>query len=336
MDNLTSNSNIILNMLIQSARELGFPVNELIALLPDGTCEDANEETRYPADKVPLIWQWLEQQSSESNVGFRLARQLRLKSQTMLAFLMMSSETLGAGLDKVIKFQHLISEAIKCSIEVQDNDCSFVFQSNSDPDFEIRQQNEYAALLFHHWLSDLLGKSWRLKRIDFAHPKPCDVSEHKKLFQCELLFSASVNRFIFEESLLKLPIPYANERMNRLHEQHAEQLELQIKKRKLVNQVISLISENLMTGDIHINEVAKKCQLSERQLKSQLEHEGTSFTELLDNTRKERAVMLLTSTDKNISDIADACGFSEPSTFNRAFKRWFNTPPSKYRRSTGN
>lgn len=334
MSNQALNSNIILSMLVQSARELGFAVDQLIAKLPHGVSEDGNEQTRYPAASVPLIWQWLSQQSIEQNVGFRLAQQVSLTSQTMLTFLLMSSETLGDGLEKIIKYQHLLSEDTQYRIEHTANECCFIFQNNSDPSLKIAQQNEYFALLVHQWLFSLLGQSWSINRIEFSHPQPQDIIEHHALLQCQLAFNAPTNRLFFDASLLELAIPFANTRMNQVHIQHAEHLIAQLQKSKLVNLVLSLIGSNLANGDIYIDDIAKQCRLSERQLKAKLAAQGTSFTELLDKSRREQAAMLLTTTNNKIVDIGNTCGFSEPSAFNRAFKRWFAQTPSAYRRQS--
>jgi AraC-like DNA-binding protein len=104
-----------------------------------------------------------------------------------------------------------------------------------------------------------------------------------------------------------------------------------IEKDKLVANIKALIAINLSDGDIHISAIARQYQLTERQLKSKLADKGTSFSDLLAQVRSCRAIELLSSGEKSITEISDACGFSEPSVFNRAFKRWFAKTPSKYR-----
>jgi AraC-like DNA-binding protein len=70
-----------------------------------------------------------------------------------------------------------------------------------------------------------------------------------------------------------------------------------------------------------------------RQLQRHLQAEGTSFQTLVDNTRKELALRHLQNPETPIHDIAFLLGFSEPSAFQRAFKRWTGETPRTYRKT---
>ncbi|WP_290883145.1 helix-turn-helix transcriptional regulator [Fischerella sp.] len=72
-----------------------------------------------------------------------------------------------------------------------------------------------------------------------------------------------------------------------------------------------------------------------RQLQRELQAEGTSYQQLLDETRKELALRHLQNLDTPIHDVAFLLGFSEPSAFHRAFKRWTGQTPRVYRLSSG-
>jgi PAS domain S-box-containing protein len=62
-----------------------------------------------------------------------------------------------------------------------------------------------------------------------------------------------------------------------------------------------------------------------------LERSGTSFERLLNATRAHIAEHLLRDTDRSLTEIAFDLGFSDPSAFTRAARRWFNMPPRVYR-----
>jgi AraC-like DNA-binding protein len=71
--------------------------------------------------------------------------------------------------------------------------------------------------------------------------------------------------------------------------------------------------------------------LSPRALQWRLERSGTSFERLLNETRAHIAEHLLRDTDRSLTEIAFDLGFSDPSAFTRAARRWFNMPPRVYR-----
>jgi AraC-like DNA-binding protein len=67
-------------------------------------------------------------------------------------------------------------------------------------------------------------------------------------------------------------------------------------------------------------------------LQRKLQEENTSFKQLLDETRRELADQYIRNPMVSIGEITYLLGFSEPSNFSRAFKRWNGTPPAEYRR----
>ena len=61
--------------------------------------------------------------------------------------------------------------------------------------------------------------------------------------------------------------------------------------------------------------------------------EGVTYQELVATSRREAAERLLTNATLAVGEIGYLLGFSEPSAFHRAFKRWHDSTPQEYRRS---
>ena len=71
--------------------------------------------------------------------------------------------------------------------------------------------------------------------------------------------------------------------------------------------------------------------MSNRTLQRKLKDEGTSFMDLLQDTRLQLARKYLRQPSRSVVETAYMLGFSEPSTFSRAFKRWTGLAPAEYR-----
>jgi AraC-like DNA-binding protein len=71
--------------------------------------------------------------------------------------------------------------------------------------------------------------------------------------------------------------------------------------------------------------------MSERSLRRHLTREGISFPELLTDAQREIAERLLRDSTRTIQQAAYDMGFSSPSAFHRAFKRWTGRTPSEFR-----
>jgi AraC-like DNA-binding protein len=73
--------------------------------------------------------------------------------------------------------------------------------------------------------------------------------------------------------------------------------------------------------------------MSESAFQKKLKAAGTSYQELLDETRTELAKHHLSDPDMSVDEVAYMLGFSDCSNFTRAFKRWLGVSPREYRNS---
>lgn len=100
---------------------------------------------------------------------------------------------------------------------------------------------------------------------------------------------------------------------------------------ELTREVSRLIDELLAEGAT-LGKVAARLNMPARRLREQLSQAGVRFNELLGDCRCNLAKRLLVDSDERIERIAECTGFSEPSTFCRAFKRWAGETPVEFRR----
>jgi AraC-like DNA-binding protein len=91
-----------------------------------------------------------------------------------------------------------------------------------------------------------------------------------------------------------------------------------------------LLASLLPKGEPLRDEVAKRLMMSERTLQRRLAEENTNFTKLVDDTRREMAQQYLSSGQLSLKKLSFQLGFSEPSAFYRACKRWFGRSPKQF------
>ncbi|BAN50788.1 putative AraC family transcriptional regulator [Metapseudomonas resinovorans NBRC 106553] len=101
---------------------------------------------------------------------------------------------------------------------------------------------------------------------------------------------------------------------------------------ELVRQVRALIGELLVDGGATLEQVAARLNMPARRLRERLGVAGVRFNDLVTDYRCRLAKELLLDTDERIDVIVERTGFSEPSTFYRAFKRWVGETPVEFRR----
>jgi len=144
-------------------------------------------------------------------------------------------------------------------------------------------------------------------------------------------FEAPEHQLVFPAELLRRPLPGADPlnhvRLKALCEQFAAETSFQTTP---VAQVVRVL-ENAPDLSMPIADVAAQLGYSERGLRRQLDRSGTSFRQLVDQTRAQRARDLLTANTLPIKAIAGALGFESSSNFARSCKRWTGLTPKAFR-----
>lgn len=102
---------------------------------------------------------------------------------------------------------------------------------------------------------------------------------------------------------------------------------------KFLNQIISLVHENMEDKDMSVDFIADKVFMSRSQLNRKIKQiTGYSTSAYLLHIRLEKAKRLLKSSNTPIGDIATMCGFDDSSYFSRIFRQVYHTPPSQFRK----
>ncbi len=99
-------------------------------------------------------------------------------------------------------------------------------------------------------------------------------------------------------------------------------------------QVGELIARQLESGRARAAVIAAQLNMSRQTLYKRLKQENQSFAALLDQVRREQALIYLHDPRHTLTDVAQRLGFSELSAFSRAFKRWMGKSPAQYRAAT--
>ena len=119
----------------------------------------------------------------------------------------------------------------------------------------------------------------------------------------------------------------------RAFEQHADAMLLRVEKQgSKSHQVAQVLAQRLKGAVPPLSEIARELAMSDRNLQRALRNEETSFQKLLDEVRRDLAISHLANPDTSAGQVGFLLGFSEPSAFHRAFRRWTGQAPSSYRK----
>ncbi len=166
--------------------------------------------------------------------------------------------------------------------------------------------------------------------VHFTHPEPAHRAEYERIFQAPLTFGAKWNALRVDRRFLSLSQPPVNRYVFGVLSERAEALLKSLEASKTARgQVEALLIPTLHTGEPSIEKIADKMGTSRQTLYRKLKAEGVTFEKLLDELRHKMALHYLNGKKVSVNETAYLVGFSDPSAFSRAFRRWTGTSPRK-------
>jgi AraC-like DNA-binding protein len=180
--------------------------------------------------------------------------------------------------------------------------------------------------------SGALGTPLLLNEIRLTYPRPECAPYYKEVFLCPVIFDADENMFSFDKRFLSRPLPMANPLARNAYEKECKRVYLRLKEQ---GTTLDRIRQELLFPDEgfpSFEQLARRLNVSPRTLRRHLTSEGTSFKNLLNDIRKEKAIELLNTTNFSIERIATELGYNDVPNFYHAFKTWTGTTPCNYRK----
>ena len=170
-------------------------------------------------------------------------------------------------------------------------------------------------------------------QVTFKHGQPADLSDYTKAFRCPVLFNRENYSITYLTSDLETRTAKADASINKFLVERVEEEThgLVVSANKVAIDVENLIKDALPSGIPSIHQVGEHMGMSNRTLARRLGENGITFRDLIQKTQEGVARDLLKNTGRSISEIAFETGFSEQSTFSRAFKRWSGFSPVQFR-----
>lgn len=315
--------------LLQAATLQGLTESEVLKKSGIDSLEQLSTSRISLADTLS-IWRAIEQLSGDPLFGFHMGLSLKPTHFQLVAFTMLSSPTLGEAIEKVLKYQRLISDGGDFSlVKLNDSETELVYRPTAD-NFSYHQIDAVlvVVLSFARWL---LGRDISPLAVLFGHDQVDGLPKYQDFFACRIEFNQAKNSIIFPATLLQEMLPGYDPQLSSMHQNMAD-IQLQhLAKPEIITRLQQQLA--LTTEPVNRDRVAEKMGMSGRSLQRKLQAHGSNFQQVYDDFRHEKSLLLLQDLTLSLVEVSNQLGFSESSTFYRAFKRWQGITPGEYRSS---
>jgi AraC-like DNA-binding protein len=171
-----------------------------------------------------------------------------------------------------------------------------------------------------------------LRRVELPHRRPRGNTDYHLMFGAPVEFSASRAALIFDSAALSEPIVRDQEEVETFLRDSPSGIIAQFDFYSSHSDRVRRIIEARLGGrGCTADEIAAGVGMSRQTLRRRLREENTSVTDIKEDVLRGAAMASLAKGDETIAALSERLGFSEPSAFTRAFRRWTGEPPTRYR-----
>lgn len=270
------------------------------------------------------------ERTGDTNLGLHLAEHAQLGSFDVHFYAMASSPVLGAAYERLVRYQRLIHETSRVELDV-DRERAILRHQLAGGAAAPRQTAEFLLAAWVRAGRVITGLDWTPEAVHFVHPAPADSSEHTRFFRAPVHFATRENALVLPARLLETPCTRSDAALVAVLDRYAADRLERPHATSVADRVRGVLAEELRGGEPTAVRLAARLKMSVRSLNRILAAEGTSYTQMLARCRRDLAERHLASGDVSIAEVGFLLGFSELSSFHRAFKRWTGRTPAQFR-----
>jgi AraC-like DNA-binding protein len=288
-------------------------------------------DTRLPIETYLLIQDEAAEYVHDPYFGLHMGEFAEPGSWSILGYMMMNCRNLGEAIEKSGRYSRIIGNLIDARVQPRFNKAKVVFFTPPHAPKMSRHCFESTFSSSVRMMRSLTGVDLSPLEVTFIYPEPASRSEYERIFRCPVRFGQKENSFTVDPKIANIPIRMANPGLLEYFERYAQDFLAEMDRDdEHTRAVTKIILSKLDDEDLSIHKVAREMALSVRTLQKRLEDEGVLFSDLHKDIRHRLAQKYLRE-NYTVEQITYLLGFSEPSVFRKAFKKWSGVTPREYR-----
>ena len=292
----------------------------------------ADPDARISMGQFLDLWQIAVDVTGDQALGLNLRLNYGTGYTHFVIMIAMNCHTLIEAVRAWADYAMLICDTDRVDLFEREDHFFFTYAC-SDQVYENRWIPEHHFSIAIDYGRRISGRDYTPAEVWFKHEDPGYPGEYEKIFRCPVFFGKDENMMKMKKSDMLLPVISPDPYLKALLKKHADKLIGAYTEAESLAAGIRLwITGNLSTGSVSARSASDAMNMDRSTLHRHLKKEGTTFRTLLTQTRKELAKKHLAK-GLTASQTAYLLGFSEPSTFQHAFKRWFGRSPGEFRKT---
>ncbi|KVN38542.1 AraC family transcriptional regulator [Burkholderia pyrrocinia] len=275
---------------------------------------------------------WLAMAAALDDEFFGLAaRPMRVGSFALLGHAVLHTRTLEQALRRSLRFLRVVLDHPHGTLQASGGEARIVLADVGAPRPAFAYRTFWLVLLgLACWL---IGRRIPLRRIDFSCPSPAHRADYSQFFGAPVHFDQPDCRLTFDAAYLRLPTIRSEQALTTFLRGAPANILVRYRHDSGWVAKIRAHLKAIPAADWpNFDTLAARLDMPPATLRRRLRSEGQSFAAIKDELRSVMAQALLRDGERSVADIASELGFSEPSAFHRAFRKWTGQSPGAFRR----
>jgi AraC-like DNA-binding protein len=273
----------------------------------------------------------------DEGLGLRLAEQSSEAAFDVVAHLATHAPTLRDAVALCTQFQRLLMDGTAVTLTERAEAAVVRVEFPRSTLRADRMLAEFAIGGFVRMIRSFTVHDVVLRAVSFEHPRPAHARAYTRVFGGAERFSQPLTGVEIDRELLdRRQLHHHPELHSVLHREAANKLErLSSGSESAADRIKQYLMSVPPKRMPDMDGVARALGISARSLRRRLADEGVSYKAIVQSVLETRAEQMLSDPNRSIQETANEMGFSDPSAFQRAFKRWKGMTPGQFKESKG-
>jgi AraC-like DNA-binding protein len=291
----------------------------------------SDDDARITPAQFCVAWAEAIRATGDATLALSIATAIPPGAFGVVEYVCRASATLGDALRQWVRYLNLLDDAVEVALDVDDDRAYLRVTRESEAPAPASHELCFALVVLR--TRQLVSAPLRISAVELAHPAPADPAIYRAWFEAPVTFGADVTQLVLPRTALATTLVSADPKLLTILTRAADELAARRPDEPTVTaQVARVLREALRQDEGSVELIAKRLGMTPRSLQRRLKDEQTSFNAVRESVRQELSQRYLA--DKlSIAEISFLLGFSEPSAFFRAFKRWTGMTPIEARRA---
>lgn len=320
----------VLHGIVAGAILRGVDAEALLAAVPLSAAQLQDLEARLPAEVADRLWHHAARLSDDDLLGVHVAQQVLPADFGGLGFAVRSSATVGESYQRVARYLRLL--VADGTLSLHEDGRRARLRCTLQGPRPSRHAVECLMMTLLHIGRRGADHPFTPTLVRFRHGAPASAAALQEAFGGPLRFEQEHDELWLDRGLLELPLRESEPALAMVLDRHLEEQARALPRSSgILDRVRAALLVDLKNGEPTLAQTASRLSMSPRTLQRHLQQAGTTQKELLRELREGLARRYLGEQSESIAEITFLLGFSEVSTFHRAFKRWTGKTPLAYR-----